>query len=485
MMHHRKCRALPLAAGRLALTGLTALLMSACNGGGGGDNDSSGDTDGGVDPDPDPAGQTCNEPGQGGWSVRCGIDAPNGSGGILGRYGSTNIVTESVFGETFWLETVYPGEAECCGGCPSLETVQNHCFTSCTEQLCNDLKEHHDAVATSSGFCGVPKFNMEACMLGQPYQQPRTRGLELLECEFKHFETVHANCGAPDWFITDRALDESGCFEWLSDGTPPPASCGMPVESGKGRAVVGGFTTDIARADAGTYASVSWELGGDKGTERSEDVEVDLAYARVDCGKEQCFSLSQFQASIPNSSVEGLKIENAQLYISRATDVAVGRSGDFSYAPGDLEAVLSADVNGMRVSLVGVTEDKVSGHASPSTGVVYLRDLEFDYTSDVFNASLTLSVEGAYTSTQPVADIAVVSAPASCSDPVAFVAATKDYDGDALSHKWEVATDGRVGSGELFEVELPAGEHRIVLRSSDGTPREGYATLDFRRRCRP
>ncbi len=293
---------------------------------------------------------------------------------------------------------------------------------------------------------------------------------------------VNALCGPVEDVVRDETFFLGGsCLP--SEGLPP--SCGTPEASEVGRTVVGGLTTDTATAGAGSFASISWTFGGENGFSRTADVDVDVAYADMECGAEQCFALSQFEASIPTNSVEGLTIENAHFYLYKANDVVLGRKGDFRYEAGDVEAVLSADVNGVRISAVGASTRAAVGHVSPSTGVLSLRELEFQYTSKVFAATLMLSVEGAYTSRRPVADIALVSAPASCADPVAFTAASRDYDGDPLTHHWEVAGGGQLGEGELFEVALSEGEHRIVLRSSDATSRHGYTSLVYRRRCQP
>lgn len=477
MTNDRKFRASLARACRLGL--VASSLLIGCNGEDGGGDGGSSETEGPFS-DPDPAGMTCNEPGQGGWEIRCGVS------GVNANYGGQLLLSEAGPAPLapLWLDGVFPGEMECCGGCPPAQTVREHCHASCKEQLCEVLKAHHEATASAGPFCDKPKFNMEGCLSSDAFAQPRRLELSGLNCVTTDVVSVNAICGADGDVESDPSLDEFGCFEFLGGGDAPP-TCFLPEESEAGRAVVGGLTTDAASADAGSFASVKWTFGVGNGYSRTEDVDVDLAYADVECGTDHCFALSQFEASIPTSSVEGLTIENAHLYLHKASDVVLGRRGDFRFEAGDVEAVLSADVNGVRVAVVGASTGAAVGHVSPSTGVLYLRDLEFEYASGSFEAKLTLSVEGAYTSRRPIADIGLVSAPESCSDPVAFVAASRDYDGDSLTHHWEVTSGGKSAEGELFEVELAEGEHRIVLRSSDGTSRHGYTSLNFRRRCQP
>lgn len=275
---------------------------------------------------------------------------------------------------------------------------------------------------------------------------------------------------------------QDGCY--AEDDLEELQTCMTPTGFGQSDDFV--VTDDLATADAGTSATLSWQLGSGAELARADDVEATAAYGIEPCadGSGQCLHLTWLGMSLPSLDVDGVAVDEAHLELVAAQAAPrVGSSGDVEFPAGALQVLLSASTAAGRLHLVRSNAVAVTGRASPSTNTLHLSGLQFDYSDSVVSASLSIDLQARYDRRAPQAVIAVSDAPVDCGDPVAFRAASVDHDGDPMVHRW-VTEDGLRGTGELFEAVLAAGEHTVRLTSLD--PHGGFDTdtLLYNRRCR-
>ena len=449
----------------LALLIFTFPLVTGC-GDDDDDGESGGDTDGGDPPaeDPDPQGQVCDEPGTMGWKSTCTFSVVNA------WYDDTVLFHE----EDVELETLFPGEQTCCGGCAPPEEADDACTARCLAKLCGTVRALHED--NKAWTCALPwvdcTFPMSDCLQGllEPVTVISTGSGSIAE-----FNILCADADA------SHEPGSDGCYaEAELEGVE---TCMTASSYGESEGFVA--TDDLATADAGTSATLQWQLGSDPELARSNEVDATATYGLDPCadGVGECLHLTWLGMELPSLGLGGITVESAHLgLVTVHAAPRVGSAGEFELPAGSLEVLLSARTAAGRFDLVRTNAAPVSGRVSPATNTLLLAGLDFDYSDSVVSASLSIDLQARYDRRAPAAVIAVSDAPLDCTDPVAFRAASVDHDGDPMTHRW-VTGDGIRGIGELFEAVLAPGEHTVRLTSVDSHGGFDTDALTYHRRC--
>ena len=112
-----------------------------------------------------------------------------------------------------------------------------------------------------------------------------------------------------------------------------------------------------------------------------------------------------------------------------------------------------------------------------------LSGLRFSYEDPLLAATVQIEIESAHYASRPRSTISVLEAPLDCNEPVVFLAATDEPDGEAVSYQWWLPPL-TLGSSETVEAVLPAGDHAVLLMTIDASGRTDATAMRYRRSCR-
>lgn len=442
------------------------VVLAAC--GGDDEGGSGGETDGGSgDPpaeDPDPEGQVCDEPGTMGWKSTCTFSVVNA------WYDDTTLFNEA----DVELQTIFPGEQACCGGCAPAKDADDACTGRCLAKLCGMVRELHED--NKNWTCALPwvdcTFPMSDCLQGllEPVSVISTGSGSIAE--------YNILCADGD---ASHEPGQDGCY--AESDLADVDTCVTATGFGQSDDFV--VTDDLASADAGTTATLSWQLGSGMQLARADDLDATATYGVDACADRigECLYMTWLSMALPSLEVGGVTVDAAHLDLVTAQAAPrLGSAGDVEFPAGSLEVLLSATTAVGRFHLIRSNTAAVAGRVSPATNTLHLSGIELDYTDSVVSASLSIDLQAVYDQRAPQAVIAVSDAPIDCGDPVAFRAASVDHDGDPMVHRW-VADDGSRGKGALFEAILVPGEHTVKLTSVDSHGTFDTDTLLYNRRC--
>ena len=449
----------------LPYAALLTFVLAAC----GDDPPSVGDGTTGEPPppadQPDAEGQTCDEPGTMGWQFACHVEFMNA------WYDSTVVYDTE---DPFVLGDLFPDAVSCCGGCAPAAEADQACEDHCYAKLCADLKALHEAnmgTGCGDGVFGVDcSFPMTECRAGE------LTGVQIVRTGWWSTAEFHVLCSGVDALPDPPA---EGCFGFGVGGVDEPPTCQLPDELGP---VVGG-SDYVGREGAGTAATVTWAFGSQQGGQRSDALAAEIAYSLVPCEAAECVQLQAFDVDLPSTVIEGISLQAAHLRLA-SIDVTphLGARGNFTIPAGTMRVALSAKSGDTSWYLSGTNAADVSGRVHAASDTLSLTGLSIDYGDSELGASLTVDVRGSFDRRRPEALITVVDEPLDCAEPVAFAAATIDYDGDALQHRW-VYGDSPRQYGALLEAVLGAGSHTISLTSVDETGAFDTDVLVYDRKC--
>lgn len=187
--------------------------------------------------------------------------------------------------------------------------------------------------------------------------------------------------------------------------------------------------------------------------------------------------LGQYKASASDGTM-------ARLSVVGVEEAPVLERGEhFRFAEGTLRVLMQAYVDGVPLVLSATNVGSPSGRLSPAGDQFSISGLRFTYADSVVKAALEIDIQGQYDARRPTAQITRVAAPARCDEPVSLLATSWDADQDPLTHTWWVRGIGSF-TGPLLELPLPAGEHTVMLTSSDASKLLDSETLRYTRVCR-
>ncbi|MCH9684952.1 MAG: hypothetical protein K0V04_26180 [Deltaproteobacteria bacterium] len=298
------------------------------------------------------------------------------------------------------------------------------------------------------------------------------------DCDGCFGQAVQYQPQDPSWPVLSCTPDPGHTPIVLTDATMRP--CRWPstqddnVDTTPQDTVVGG---------PGSFAEATWSIGGSSGLIRSDGVDGSLSYRIRDCPNAigDCLYLADANLELSSVSIGGIDVDQAVLSLFSTQAPAV-TGASFSFEAGSLRALLMARIGDQWTALERQNVDVVSGTVNPSLNNFTLTELHFDYSDTLLEADLHVNINGEYANRAPRAAITVPNAPHDCSLPVAFVAASGDYDGDAMTHTWWSSSFSG-GDGTLYEPVLPEGTHIIRLTSTDTHGRWSVATLNYARSC--
>jgi hypothetical protein len=418
-------------------------------------------------PDPTPAaeGSSCGE-GVFGWRTACEV---------YGQISYQNPLDPAQYLE---IDPFVGPTFACCEGNPDPSTADDACVQSCTAQLCDIAENIYEQIAQENGWsCALGcEFDHAGCMAGIPVQQfPHPP----LGEDYPHEVTVV--CEATN--VQPRHPD--GSFEFLEVPTnfsyDDPEPCG--VTSGLGTlGPLGSLVANTAREDSGTQALASWWTELEQGQQGTLDVEAELAYAVRPCGDEECLELSRLDASIPAGLYAGLNVQSANLSLIGVSEPPlIDRTGAFSFPAGSLHFVLTATVGELPLAIIRTNATTAHGRVSRAADVFEVTDLRLSHEEPGFGAELRLDLVASHTNRAPEATIRRLDNPLDCDEPVVLHAASVDPDGDSMQHYWWTPV-GMV-SAPTAELVLPAGNHFVVLVSTDHRGAHDATSLTYTRSC--
>ena len=409
-----------------------------------------------------------------GWQTEC-----TQSSSLMVITDSQTGISQSYFGDTGL-------KSACCMGKPEEIEADAACLLTCRRERCELAQTLHEALVEETGCFQLNgcSFDFVDCLDGYSLQSfwpiydgdpPTSYSYEInIGCTAESTEPRH-----PDGTFAFINQPENNIFDDPPIcGTPPD---GQPPGSGN---FIGKLAVNLAVEDAGTAATAEWTLDGEGGTALNSDVEVDVGYSLAPCASSDCFDLSTLTATIPSFTLEGLTINRADLSVIAVRDKPVlSSTGAFTFPAGSLEAILSATIDGtIPLALFATNDEPVTGRALPGSDLLSLSNMDFSFAETGFVAALELDVQARYTERAPLAAIRQVSLPRSCTDHVVLTAASRELDGQAMTHNWWIPGLTSV-TGPSLEVPVPSGNYLVALTSIDSRGNADTDVLWIRRTC--
>ncbi len=373
----------------------------------------------------------------------------------------------------------------CCEGMPSYEEANAGCEELCFQRLCGEALETHLWWATEvapgcwDGLDPNCGFDMDACLAGTVHEQIIDDPNDDLD-PVDYFLEVGCNA------LNTSGRSVTGTWDWIqfpeNDPSDDPPMCSSPA--GIGDAPGARQESFSASESAGTHAVLMWDFGEIGGIESSHALSVDLGYGLIPCGNgaSLCIDLRKLDVSVSDVVAQGLQLSHAHLSLEEApaSPFAVV-AGRFTVPDGALRFLLSANVDGVPVILSGTNDGATAGHLTEEG--VTLSGLRFSYEDPLFAATVQIEVASAHHASKPRSAISVLDAPLDCNQPVAFHAATDEPDGEAVSYQWWLPPL-TLGSSNTVEAVLPAGNHAVLLMTSDASGRTDATAMSYRRSCK-
>ena len=277
--------------------------------------------------------------------------------------------------------------------------------------------------------------------------------------------TVAADCTAS----SDQARNPSGTWAFIDEPhnftNNDPFLCGAPEEYSLDP--LGVLVSHSGVEDSGMQATLSWDFDGTPGADSTTAVEADMAYSLRSCGEGTCVDLACLDVSTANLSVGGLAIASARISIvGKTTAPPLKHGGTFTYPAGSLQAMLDVETLGTTLTLFATNHSPASGRHRPENDILSIANLQFKYDDSLLSDNLSLDISVQYENRPPLAAIRTLSNPKGCVADASFQAASSDPDNDPVTHVWWAPGHG-TGAGPVFDIDLPAGTHPIMLISSD------------------
>jgi hypothetical protein len=448
-----------------------------------GEYDGADDTDGAL-----PAGPEYNDdclPGPEGsdwfmgWQITC--NASSATRSFVNPLDASFVEVEDVSG---------PFGNVCCGGMPPVAEADLDCQVLCMEQICEAARVQHVAWALDVSNDGAGGdcldvntncgFDFDLCMTGTLHEQVAYPG-----ALFSYF--LEAECEAAH----DQLISPYGSYgdywDWIqfpNDPADDPVPLCAPIPEPEPGLPEHASENEVGE-EPGTTVTLQWSVaGGPIESEQSLDAQVDLAYAVNPCARGECIGISHLHVTVPDGTYQGLVLENLHMILEHAPEeVPLSASGAFFLGPRMLRATLSLVVNGMPLVISGYNEGRARGVALPSTDTMTLTNILFGFDDGMIDATLELDINGSYVRHGPDALIKVIDAPTDCAMPVTFEAASRDLDGDPLTHTWWLPP-WFLGTGNLLDATLTPGTYGVYLTSMDPSGRADSTALQYVRACR-
>lgn len=443
------------------------LLLPACGDDAGGTAGGGTEGEGGDNPvaGPDPHGNQCGNTVKG-WQTSCFVQDVTAASSAWGAVPGAPPVGG------------YTGRSLCCEGAPSEETADGGCESICVLEACEAALLDHLAHCETCSWsnCG---FDMSKCLQGGTHTQTMAC---LTPIGLYSYDLTIA-CSA----FNNELRHPDGTFEFLEQPTNHPNNdppiC-QPV-GGLGHSPPRGLGQYTATESDGTLARVTWSISDTGGQQQSDALDVRLEYGLTPCAvsTNDCVELAALELTIPTTQALGLTITNARLEVVSVTGAPVLERGQhFRFADGALGVLVQASVDGMPVVLTGRNVGNIDGWVAPAGDQLSLSGLRFEFQDGVITAALEIEIQGRYLARRPNAQITGSTPPASCDEPVAWLATSWDDDHDPLTHTWWVRGVGSF-SGPLLEVVLPPGDYDVTLISQDPSGLFDGTSLRYSRRC--
>ena len=244
-----------------------------------------------------------------------------------------------------------------------------------------------------------------------------------------------------------------------------PSLCGAP--EGHSLDPLGVLTDHIGVDDSGMQATLAWDFDGTPGADSTTAVAADLAYSLRQCGSGTCVALASLEASTETLTVGGHAVDSARIsLVGTSVTPALKHGGTFTYPAGSLQAILDVEADGSNITLFSTNSSPARGRHQPENDILSISNLQFTYTDIFLSGTLSVDISASYENRPPLAAIRTLSNPKGCSALSSFQAASAEPDGEPMTHVWWAPGHG-TGTGPVFDIDLPSGQHPIVLVSSD------------------
>lgn len=409
--------------------------------------------------------------------------------------------------------TNVPGLPACCEVCARKGTADDACKSLCKYELCERAQDEHYAAGQDLGMCAPPDcgFNLTLCL---EEDQLHAQRIDLAATDVFHdpWYALRTDCDA----VAADLVRPDGLFRYLEGlGAIPGAGGGLAdvedvVEYCQDRPpeVTGGASgtesTGIGASDTssgdgqqteppprpracGPYAEErfwvrptnnfgAWNhessgVGVEAGA--SYPVTVNgggIAYTLLPCEgavDAQCLRIDQLSVTLRHPS-SGLAIAIALLQHSEL--IPMSTAGYIDIPPGSLRFAVRYEQDGCETLGMATNDESASGLVDALDGHLHLTGISAS--SDEGTALARMSLHADLVNTQPSTEI--IRKAEARGNRVSLSALSFDAERDPIVHQWMIPNVGR-WTGDDLDVELPVGQHAVILRAEDVHRSRGVA----------